>query len=273
MGTYLSFPLLCLQSHCAALWATRGRKSSHLVNGDDCLISCESAVTPDHYPPGFVINRKKTTVSRTVAEINSTCFIRGSKGFREVRHLRRGGAEPGLKGLLHQSAVCVAAGPVWESAFAKAHSRSSWDLCPVKDLKMSLSNSDVWRLARRRLLRGSCSLPPTAVDPDPRYSLVDRPLEPFEAVEVVIDLWDFGRSEASAPELPSRRACERARRRPFVPKWRGSLTTFRCDLASNRLRPRAGPDRRAKLRCGWAPAPRSLQWDDDEGVWWGWRGL
>nr|WAK77824.1 MAG: hypothetical protein [Erysiphe necator associated ourmia-like virus 59] len=118
MGTYLSFPLLCLQSYLAARWATRGLKASIMINGDDCLIASSRFIYPEDYPEGFRLNDKKIIRSNRAAEINSTVFLKVPNGWREVKNVRRGAAYPGVDGLIHLSAVLKEAGKRWlESAF------------------------------------------------------------------------------------------------------------------------------------------------------------
>nr|WAK77867.1 MAG: RNA-dependent RNA polymerase [Botourmiaviridae sp.] len=109
MGSYLSFPLLCLQSYCAASWAARfDSEARFIVNGDDCVISASRYVTVQDYPSGYRLNDDKTIRAQNVAEINSTCFLRQGGKWREVRHLRRGGATTDFSGMMHMAkAVCT----------------------------------------------------------------------------------------------------------------------------------------------------------------------
>lgn len=147
MGSYLSFPLLCLQSYCAARWACReDDTASFLVNGDDTLISSKLDDVLDRYPAGFRINRKKTKVSRNVAEINSTTFIRETKrGWKEIRSMRRGGGRAYLlEGVRHLATACVNAGPKWQSAFIRSGIVKGTFIDPV-DLGLDRRIHDVWR--------------------------------------------------------------------------------------------------------------------------------
>lgn len=131
MGAYLSFPLLCLQSYCAASWAARFDSNSRfLVNGDDCVISASRYISVQDYPSGFRLNADKTIRAKNVAEVNSTVFLlRGGK-WRVVKHLRRGGAmSTKFTGMLHM-ADAVRGSPAWESAFVRARLGRRWGFLP-----------------------------------------------------------------------------------------------------------------------------------------------
>lgn len=131
MGSYLSFPLLCIQSYCAALWAARfDRSATFLVNGDDCVISASRGITVQDYPFGFRLNSDKTIVARNVAEVNSTAFLRTGERWREVRHLRRGGAPTDYPGLLHMAEACANAGPGFVDAFSRSRIGKRWCFLP-----------------------------------------------------------------------------------------------------------------------------------------------
>ncbi|UOK20173.1 RNA dependent RNA polymerase [Diplodia seriata botourmiavirus 1] len=150
MGMYLSFPLLCLNSYCAAKWAARGQRASFLVNGDDCIISSDSNEIRSHYPPGFVINESKTMVNENAAEINSTTFMKTKgRGWTVVRSLRRGGGENYTReGLEHLATACINAGPRWVSAFCRSGVSKASKIRPI-DLGISLANHDAFRRNRR----------------------------------------------------------------------------------------------------------------------------
>jgi hypothetical protein len=132
MGSYLSFPLLCLQSYIAARWASRfDCESRYLVNGDDCVISASRGITVQDYPQGFRLNSDKTIVARNVVEINSTAFLKGRGRWREVRHLRRGGAPSTTwQGMMHMASAVSSAGPAWVDAYQRARIGRRWGLLP-----------------------------------------------------------------------------------------------------------------------------------------------
>jgi len=193
MGTYLSFPLLCIQSYVAAEWATRGRDASILINGDDCLISSPSPVLNSDYPDWAIINEQKTGRFRSVAEINSTCFLREASGkWKEVVHLRRGGGTADFKGHVHQAAVCHAAGDKWESAFVLAKSRSRWVVLP-SSLGFNLRVLESFKYERRLKRRSWAVLQPGSGLDDSRYVL-RHDTTAVERAEVKFDLWLNGRS-------------------------------------------------------------------------------
>jgi hypothetical protein len=129
MGAYLSFPLLCLQSYLAALWAAGGDDADALmlVNGDDCVISSQRPVR--QYPVGFRLNESKTIRAENVVEINSTTFLRRGKRWREVRHLRRGGFCTDWSGMRHISQA-VGISVRWTDAFVRCRFGTKWKFLP-----------------------------------------------------------------------------------------------------------------------------------------------
>lgn len=173
MGTYLSFPLLCLQSYLAARWATRGQQASYLVNGDDCLIGSDRPIQNSDYPEGFQINEKKTMRARNAAEINSTQFLFRRGKWEEVRSVRRGAFQSDLPGILHFSAVIKAAGPKWVDALLKSRL--------IKDYKPSqlgfdpLDSSTLWAAEERCKRRGWYELCPPPEPPTRFERMRSRP--------------------------------------------------------------------------------------------------
>lgn len=130
-GAYLSFPLLCVQSYCAARWAARfDCGATFLVNGDDCVISASRGVTVQDYPSGYRLNSDKTIVAENVAEVNSTAFLRQGSRWREVRHLRRGGAPTDFPGMLHMAEAVVKSGHLWVDAYQRARIGRRWGFLP-----------------------------------------------------------------------------------------------------------------------------------------------
>lgn len=263
MGTYLSFPLLCLQSYIAARWATRGTEAKVLINGDDCLISSPSPVLNEHYPDWAVINESKTGRFRSVAEINSTCFLRDARGrWREVRHLRRGGGSSDLRGHIHQAAVCRAAGPMWERAFVLSKLRSRWVLRP-SDLGFDLGILEVFKYERRLHRRGYAVLPRATGLDDGRYRLsLDSTSE--ERLEVLLDLWVGGRSFQTEHEPLSYNAFKRCMVKPssaFLRAreagWRGGELSFGIRVPAPAPRPR-GEVVLAESRLSCSPGPVCL---------------
>jgi len=131
-GAYLSFPLLCLHSFCAASWAARDCEDPRfLVNGDDTVISAEREVIGRDYPPGYQLNDNKTIRGKNVVEVNSTVFLRRGGRWREVRHLRRGGGlSCEFSGVLHMASAVLKSGDVWVDAFVRSRIATKWGILP-----------------------------------------------------------------------------------------------------------------------------------------------
>nr|UJQ91977.1 MAG: putative RNA-dependent RNA polymerase [Botourmiaviridae sp.] len=81
MGSYLSFPFLCLQNYLAFRWAVsssgqRGRVPV-LINGDDILFQTSEASFPEHWfkvvsEVGLEVEETKTSVEQSWGTLNST---------------------------------------------------------------------------------------------------------------------------------------------------------------------------------------------------------
>lgn len=189
MGAYLSFPLLCLHSYCAAKWAVRGRVANILVNGDDTLISSSEAA--GEYPPGYELNASKTIVHGSVAEINSTVFLRGGGRWREVRNMRRGGDRSDFSGMRHMASACRSAGNPWVSAFIRSRIGSKWRFLPTQ-LDFPLSNHAAWK-RQRQLSRSHTELPERIVPVSDRWRFQDHKPTYGERFAFTRDLFDNGR--------------------------------------------------------------------------------
>jgi len=80
MGSYLSFPLLCLQNYLAFRWSTRSVKEviPVLINGDDILFQSSESVSQVWMETvgrlGLVVERTKTSVAPDYGTLNSTLF-------------------------------------------------------------------------------------------------------------------------------------------------------------------------------------------------------
>jgi len=85
MGSYLSFPLLCLQNYLAFRWSTRQVRSKIpvIINGDDILfqsdVSTSSAWMVDVGVLGLQVEPTKTSVSDDYGSLNST-LLRWRRG-------------------------------------------------------------------------------------------------------------------------------------------------------------------------------------------------
>lgn len=144
MGSYLSFPLLCLHSYLAASWATRDCVDRRiLVNGDDCVISSDLPVQAHQYPSGYCLNDQKTIRSENVVEVNSTAFLRKGKSWHEVKHLRRGGFITSYEGMLHAAAACRHS-VVWTDAFVRSRIGRKWGFLPSQ-LGLTVKSRVAWR--------------------------------------------------------------------------------------------------------------------------------
>jgi hypothetical protein len=196
MGSYLSFPLLCLNSFCAASWAARGNsKVGLLVNGDDTLISSDLSDVKSRYPPGFEINYDKTVVSESVAEINSTTFLKIGGSWKEVRSLRRGGGEvTTVEGVRHMATACVNAGPKWISSFVRSGFGKKYKVCPYS-LGLPSWNLDAYN---RNISLGARRVIPVVIgELDDRLAPVYDEVSYAEQTAVRCLLFDEGRFDSS----------------------------------------------------------------------------
>nr|UUW21049.1 MAG: RNA-dependent RNA polymerase [Sanya botourmia-like virus 18] len=209
MGQYLSFPLLCFQSYVAARWATRGLDAKFAINGDDCLIGCSSRDVVNRYPEHLVMNKDKTAVRRTVAEINSTQFISWGKKWKEVVTARRlGGDNVHLSGLEHMAQSCLNAGDRWVTAFVRTRIGRRSRIAP-NQLGLPTTNREVfWRLRGMPSLR---VLPEFRVCNDERLEIVyEKPCE-ADAEELRTLLFNEGRY------VPKRKEDVKIKDLPYVP--------------------------------------------------------
>lgn len=195
MGSYLSFPLLCIQSYCAASWAARfDDKARFLVNGDDCVISASRGITVQDYPHGYRLNSDKTIVSRSVVDVNSTVFLKKQKGgWRLVRHLRRGGAPTDYAGMMHMASAVVAAGPCWVDAFQRARIGRRWGFLPSQIGHWTYA---AWLRERQMSRRRTPSSLPDPGSPQDETSLrriYGRDPRPLESEALRAFLWREGR--------------------------------------------------------------------------------
>jgi hypothetical protein len=191
MGQYLSFPLLCFQSYAAACWATRGVEAKILVNGDDCLIGCSSEHVISQYPSHLEINFDKTAVSRTVAEINSTQFVKQGRRWREIVAARRlGGVNRKLSGLVHLAQSCLKGGNKWITAFVRSRIGRRQRVSPI-DLGLPGSHKSVfWRnfgMPYRRVI------PFQPADKDERLEMTEEKNQPHQVEDFRNLLFDEGR--------------------------------------------------------------------------------
>lgn len=82
MGSFLSFPLLCLQNYLSFDWARLKaglERMPLLINGDDILFQCDDEKFPQRWMDvvmglGLEVERTKTSVSDEYGSLNSTLF-------------------------------------------------------------------------------------------------------------------------------------------------------------------------------------------------------
>jgi len=195
MGTYLSFPLLCLHSYCAARWAARFDENARfLVNGDDCVISATRAVVARDYPLGYQLNDGKTIRAENVVEVNSTAFLRRGGKWREVRHLRRGGAVASdYAGMMH-IASAVRTSVVWSDAFVRSRIGKGWGFMPSQ-LELSVRSHAAFKRERNlRSRRNPTCLPSLPLTKSEKLMVVSgRRPTPVESEAVRSLLWETGR--------------------------------------------------------------------------------
>jgi len=204
MGSYLSFPLLCLQSYCAATWAARfDLDARFLVNGDDAVISASREVTVQDYPPGYRLNDDKTIRAENVVEINSTCFLKRGGRWREVRHPRRVGAPADFPGMLHMAkAVCISPGMV--DAFQRCRIGRRWGFLPSQ-----LGHYGYPAHLREqglRTRRNWTPLPEASSEdffPEELVRVVGRDATPVEAESLRVAFWKHGRMGGSKRDVYS----------------------------------------------------------------------
>jgi len=198
MGAYLSFPLLCLQSYLGARWAARFDPSAtFLVNGDDCIVSASRELSPGDYPPFFELNELKTIRSESVAEINSTAFLRMGGRWREVRHLRRGTVLPSYAGIVHAAKAC-APSVRWSTAFVQSRVGRKWGFLPSQ-LGLHRRSRAVWRREtsmRKRRFPTDLPQPAMVVDPEIEIRRGVSP-DPDEAEALVRHIFSHGRVVAN----------------------------------------------------------------------------
>jgi len=130
-----------------------------LVNGDDTLISASRGVGVQDYPHGYRLNSTKTTVSKNVAELNSTVFLRSRGKWREVRHPRRVGALTDFPGMLHMAKAC-SVDPKMMDAFSRTRIGRRWGFLPSQLGHLSYASH-----LRERQMRISRTYTDLPVDP------------------------------------------------------------------------------------------------------------
>jgi len=233
MGSYLSFPLLCLHSYLAASWAVRDCGNHRiLVNGDDCVISADCPVQASQYPPGYSLNDQKTIRSENVVEVNSTAFLRSGGVWREVKHLRRGGFLTTYDGMLHAAAACRDT-VAWTDALIRSRIGRKWGLLPSQ-LCLTRRSRVAWRReTTMRKNRVFSELP--VVDQlhhNPQLEWIKGVPDPDEKEALLDFFWRWGRDggrkrDVFSPSIGEVRRSYRYRKIPIR-----SILTFVGQLRS-----------------------------------------
>jgi len=81
------------------------------------------------YPSGYRLNNDKTIRAGNAAEVNSTVFLKSKERWREVRHLRRGGAVTDFPGMMHM-AKAVTVTPGFVDAYQRCRIGRRWGFLP-----------------------------------------------------------------------------------------------------------------------------------------------
>jgi len=222
---------LCLHSYLAARWALAGREGTILVNGDDTLVSSNVYLESSSYPSGYKLNNLKTIRSETIAEINSTAFLRNSKGkWREIRHLRRGGFLTNYSGMLH-GAAAVRGSVEWTNAFIRSRIGKKWGFLPSQ---LGLHPKSYPAFSRERSMSNrifTCLPGPPKAD-STLLLAVRRQLDPDETIAMFLHQWEHGREGGKKRDVfePSVGSVRRTYAYRAVKPW--SRFTFLSKLAS-----------------------------------------
>jgi len=236
MGSYLSFPLLCLHSYLAARWALRGEEGNVLVNGDDTLVSSNRYLEASDYPSGYLLNDLKTIRSEVVAEINSTGFLKGRGGkWREIRNLRRGGFLADYSGMQH-AAKAVAGSVAWTDAFIRSRIGKKWGFLPTQ-LRLNPKSYVAFERGRSMWNRNFTCLPEAPNAPSTLLLSVRRRLDPDEQVALFLHQWATGREGGRKRDVfnPSVGWIRRTYSYRAVKPW--SRLTFLGKLAALKVEP------------------------------------
>jgi hypothetical protein len=237
MGGYLSFPLLCLNSYLAARWAARtDPQARFLVNGDDTIISSCSAVPASAYPEGFRLNDTKTIRAEAVVEVNSTVFLLERGRWREIHHLRRGGALSDFAGVCHM-ALSVSKGAKWTDAFIRSRIGKGWGLMPSQlGLLANGSYSAFVRDREMRKRRVCTDLPVRRCGDSLLLQVLGEP-DPDHINALIEHQWIHGREGGRKRDEfhPSRGEVRRSFTYVRSSKPAYSKLTYRCHLRALRL--------------------------------------
>jgi len=233
MGSYLCFPLLCLHSYLAASWAARNCGDSRfLINGDDCLVSSVGDRVVQDYPKGYRLNYTKTTVSKNVAELNSTVFLQAGGKWREIRHYRRVGAPSDFPGMMHM-AKAMGVDDRGQDAFSRTRIGRRWGFLPSQLGHTSYASYKRERQLRRTRLFTELPISPSQVAvPEGLRRVVGRDATTIEASILRDWFWSNGRMGGLKRDVwnPS---CGSIRR---TYRYRGVPCRSYCSFVGNKRR-------------------------------------
>lgn len=258
MGAYLSFPLLCIHSYCAASWAARfDGNARFLVNGDDTVISAERDIAVQDYPSGYRLNDNKTIRARDVVEVNSTTFLRSRGKWREIRHIRRAGAVADFPGMIHM-AKAVTVSPGFVDAFQRCRIGRRWGFLPSQ-----LGHTTYPSYKRERGLRARrfwTPLPEPVEDslfPEELNRITGRDPTPVEAEALRVVMWRHGRWGGSKRDVFSP-SCGKVRRSY---RYRAQPCRSYLSYVGSRVRRLSAPSGKA---AGYFLVPASFVSEEEE---------
>lgn len=146
MGSFLSFPLLCLQNFLCFDWARREAgldRMPLLINGDDILFETSDEEFPKRWMEvvgllGLEVERTKTSVSTSFGSLNSTLFRWGEDDLLYVvPTLRFGMLRPAeFPNSLGTSFDSFVRGQPTEIRWRAARAFFSWHLCLMKSVRL-----------------------------------------------------------------------------------------------------------------------------------------
>jgi len=162
MGSYLSFPLLCIQNRMAFLWAG-GRGLPCKINGDDILFRSKPEFSRQWMDVvsqlGLEVEKTKTSVSAEYGSLNSTLVVR-ERGKYKVRQTLRFGMlrECGDITSLCRTYEDFLRGIHGPSRFRAGFEFFRWHLPSLKQYRLSTCELGfrgelAWRLTRKWNLR------------------------------------------------------------------------------------------------------------------------
>jgi len=195
MGSFLSFPLLCLQNFLAFTWAREsfGMKELPLmINGDDILFQSPSSDFTSHWMNivkgiGLEVERTKTSIAEEFGTLNSTLFRWSGEYLDVVQTLRFGMLRaPEVLTNLGTSFHSFLKGQATDLRWRAARTFFSWHLSSIRSVRLTVDElgfrgSLAFRMAR---IFGVC--PPDLHILSPPLSPVNHSIVLFGEVATAI---------------------------------------------------------------------------------------